>query len=442
VVKTGEKTRKEADSVEAQIVAQIIFDLFIIFLAAKIAAELFERIKQPAVIGELLAGVIIGPVLGLLGSAKAPLKEFFVEETAKTGTAISSAAATVVAKDANLIIFNTLAELGVIILLFKVGLETNLSALLRVGGQALIVAIAGVVLPFMLGGGLIWALGFKFNEVLFVGAAMVATSVGITARVLSDLGRLQTPEGRIILGAAVIDDVLGLLVLTVVKGMAREGIQLAELITLIIFSLGFVVLVVLVGVYGIKRFSTHLDSLHISNPYFAVGLAVCLGLAAAAAFIGLAAIIGAFLAGLIFGESRERDRLEHAINPIYELLVPVFFVITGSKTDLSSFTNLNVLGLAAAITVLAILGKFVGCGLASLNMGRRSAAIIGVGMAPRGEVGLIVASIGLGAGIFTAANGLYSVIVIMSIVTTLFVPPLLKILFTGYKPRPVEEPAS
>lgn len=417
---------------ETRVVALIIFDLFIIFVAAKIAAELFERVGQPAVIGELLAGVIIGPsVLGLIGSPSGALVELFTSELGFIAPVAKEAA-----KETNKLIFEVLAEIGVVILLFKVGLETNLSALIKLGGRAMSVAILGVIFPFVLGGGLAYLVGRTTSEILFVGAAMVATSVGITARVLSDLGRLQTSEGRVILGAAVIDDVLGLLVLTVVLGLARPGtggsVPISEIIGLVVVAFGFIIFTLVVGVFGIRRYSIHFEKLRIHNPAFAISLAVCLGMAALAAQIGLAAIIGAFLAGLIFGESQQRDELERAIEPVYQILVPVFFIITGSKVDITSFGNLNVLSLAAGITILAILGKFIGCGLAAWTMGRRSAVIVGVGMAPRGEVGLIVASIGFSSKVFTAANGLYSVIVIMSIVTTLIVPPLLKLLFAGY----------
>jgi Kef-type K+ transport system membrane component KefB len=268
---------------------------------------------------------------------------------------------------------------------------------------------------------------------------MVATSVGITARVLSDMGQLQTSEARIILGAAVIDDVLGILVLSVVLGVVKQNTSPLEIAGLVLVSFGFMALVVVVGVFGVRRYSIHWEKLHLHNPAFSISLAVCLGLAAVAGFIGMAAIIGAFLAGLVFGESKEREQLLEAIQPIYHLLVPVFFVISGSKVDLASFGNANVIWLAVAITLLAILGKFVGCGLAAYGMGKRSMAIIGVGMAPRGEVGLIVATIGLSNNIFTSTNGLYSVVVIMSIATTLFVPPVLKVLFG--KSAQVEKPA-
>jgi Kef-type K+ transport system membrane component KefB len=413
---------------ETQVVSRIIFELFIIFLVAKITAELFERIKQPVVIGELLAGIIIGPsLLGLIGNPS-PISIQFFEEVAK----LPLAEAKEVAKDATKLIFEVLAELGVIVLLFSVGLETNLNALIKLGGRAMAVAIMGVIFPFVLGAGLTIALNYKFEESLFIGAAMVATSVGITARVLRDIGKLQTAESRIILGAAVIDDVLGILVLTVVLGISKQGVSVLEIAGLIAVSFGFLGLGLLIGVFGVRRISIHFDKLHLHNPAFAISLIVCLGLAAAASQIGLAAIIGAFLAGLIFSESTEQKSLEHAIRPVFELLVPVFFVITGSKVQLSSFTNGSILTIAAAITVLAILGKFIGCGLAALSMGKRSAAIIGIGMAPRGEVGLIVASIGLTQNVFTPTNGLYSVVVVMSIVTTVIVPPILSLLFKDY----------
>jgi Kef-type K+ transport system membrane component KefB len=374
-------------------------------------------------------GVLIGPsVFGLIGGDSSIITEFFAKEFH-----LPTIEAREVAHETKNLILNVLAELGVIVLLFSVGLETNLRALLKLGGRAFTVAVAGVILPFMLGAGLTLSLSYRTEEALFIGAAMVATSVGITARVLSDIGKLQTSEARIILGAAVIDDVLGILVLSAVLAILGEGRSPLEIVGLIIVSFTFMVVVVAAGVLGVRRISVHFERLHIHNPAFTISLLLCLGLASAAAQIGLAAIIGAFLAGLVFGESVEQEQLAHAVRPIYELLVPIFFVVTGSKVELASFSNTSIIWLGALVTVLAIIGKFIGCGMAATGMGSRSMAIIGVGMAPRGEVGLIVATIGLSNNIFTEANGLYSVVVIMSIVTTLVVPPILTLLFRGYQ---------
>ncbi len=410
---------------ETQVIAQVIFELFIIFVSAKVVAEIFERLKLPVVIGELGAGILIGPtMLGWIGKESQLVTEFFGKQAH-----LAPEAAREVGLEANSLILNVLAEIGVIVLLFSVGLETNLPALLKLGGRAISVATLGVIFPFVLGVGYTLWLGYRNDESFFIGAALVATSVGITARVLSDLGRLQTVEARIILGAAVADDVLGILIVSLVLGISRQGVSALELISLALTSFLFIGLVVGVGVLGVRRFSIHFERLHIHNPAFTISLAVCLGLAAAAAQIGLAAIIGAFLAGLIFSETREREQLIQAIQPIYQLLVPIFFIVTGSKVDLFNIGNSSVLGLTVVIIGLAIIGKLIGCGLGAWGMGRRSIAIIGVGMIPRGEVGLIVATLGLSTGIFTAANGLYSTVVFMSIVTTLVVPPFLKLLY-------------
>lgn len=383
---------------------RILFELFVIFAAAKVAGEIFERLRQPAVIGELLVGVALGShALGVIGDTE---------------------------------VHHTLQELGAVVLLFMVGLDTRLHELRAVGGRALTVGTTGIVLPFAAGAAFIAATGRSGEEAAFIGAAMVATSVGITARVLADLGMVQEKESRIILGAAVVDDVLGLLVLAVVTGLAGGDLSAAEMVVLAVEAIGFVVGLGLIGTMLINAAGPVVDRARIPRSGLAFALAVCLGLAALAGAVGLAAIIGAFLAGMAFAEIRPRWNLEEQVDPVYQLLVPFFFVITGARVDLGALTDPETLGLVAAITGLAIAGKLVGCGGAAWGMGRRSAAIIGVGMVPRGEVGIIVATVGLAEGVIEP--DLYGVVVAMSILTTLVAPPFLKLLFAG---RPgVERP--
>lgn len=415
-----------------QAIAEILADLFIIFAAAKLAGELFDRLGQPAVIGELLAGALIGPhALGLIGQPSPELVALFHDQAA--------------AGEALQVVYHVLSELGVVVLLFFVGLETRLADLARVGARATAVAVAGVGLPFALGFGLMALLGHPSVEALFVGAALVATSVGITARVLADLGRLGTQEARIILGAAVIDDVLGLLVLSVVAAVGREGqVNALSVGAIAIQALVFVVFVALVGTHAVRRFGWRVEMLRVRNAPFVVAMATCLGLAALAAQIGLAAIIGAFLAGMAFAETRDRYELEHRALPVYELLVPFFFVVTGSQVDWRLFLDGSLLGLAAAVTGLAVLSKLVGCGLAAAGLGRRAMAVVGVGMVPRGEVGLIVASVG--ASLRVIPPPVFSVVVMMSVITTLVVPPVLTLLYRGERQRvaaeevPIEAP--
>lgn len=382
---------------------RILLDLAIIFAAAKFAGVIFTRLKQPPVIGELIAGILLGEhLLGVIGHSD--VHEIF-------------------------------QELGAIVLLFAVGLDTPLSELKAVGGRSLAVGGAGIVVPFLGGFALLKLSGGQTADALFLGTAMVATSVGVTARVLADLGRVKEPESRVILGAAVVDDILGLLVLAVVAGSIEGGITLGSILSLAALAIGFVVLVGGLGPRIVTVATPYLDRLGEGGVY-TLALALSLGLSAAAGALSLAAIIGAFLAGMAFAETRDRYKLEEHLSSVYHLLVPFFFVVTGSLVDLSVFADGGTALLGLGVLVVAIAGKLIGCGAASWGLGRESIAIIGTGMVPRGEVGIIVASIGLGRGVI--GPDLYGTVVGMSVLTTLIVPPVLTALFRG---RPVVEPA-
>jgi Kef-type K+ transport system membrane component KefB len=387
----------------------VLVQLFVLFAAAKLAGEAAERIHQPAVVGELLVGMVLGAgMLGVVDVGATPfLREF--------------------------------AELCVVILLFRVGLETRLSDIRAVGGTALLVAIAGVVVPFALGYGFYRAIGADSIHALFLGAALVATSVGVTARVLSDLRLLGERESRIILGAAVIDDILGLLVLSVVAGAGRGGgIQVTDVAITVGLSLAFLAVFAVFGTKAVRIGGHLLERPRVAHAPFAFAAALCLGVAALAQVIGLAAIVGAWLAGMVMAESPEHYDLEEKFEPLGEFLVPFFFVITGASVDPTQFLGGSTLALVAAVVGLAAIGKLVACGLASSRLGLRSAAIVGVGMIPRGEVGIIVANEGARAGAVDART--FAVIVAMSILTTLIVPPVLKALFgdrlSARSPRP------
>ncbi len=375
---------------------EILLALFLMLLAAKLAAEVFERLRQPAVVGEILAGVIIGPsVLGLVAPS-----EFI----------------------------SMLAEIGVIFLLFTVGLETKPSSIFRVGKTATLVAVMGVVLPFLGGWLLMRAWGSTNISSLFVGTALVATSVGITARVLASLNLLNTSVARIILGAAVIDDILGLLVLSVVSSSSAGTINYWEIGITALLAIGFTAFVALIGARVVTRVASRIHNLRISESLFIAGLVLCLGLAVAVAFIGVAAIIGAFLAGMALAEASEGDeRLHTQANGVMEFLVPFFLVNIGMQLQLSVFRDWTLIWLALAVTLVALVTKLIGCAAGAWSLGLRRAAQVGVGMMPRGEVGIVVAQIGLSLGVIDAR--LYAVVLFMAVATTLIAPPMLIVLF-------------
>lgn len=371
--------------------AKILLQLFAILLAAKIGDELFERLGQPGIVGEILGGVVVGPaVLGIY------------EVNAET---------------------RLFAEIGVVLLLFRVGLETRLHELLRVGGPALIVATLGVALPFAGGFVLAELVEGELEVAVFLAAALTATSVGITSRVLSDLGALRTLSGRVILGAAVIDDVLAMLILAVASGVALGEISAPRILTLLGLALAFIVIVLVVGTRILRRRRSLLMTPQFARTPFLPGMIIMLGLASLAAVIGLAAIIGAFLAGMVVGESAEKRALEEEVAPLAAFFTPFFFGSIGAQVDLAGLANAESLFLLVAITLVAVIAKFGGAFLGAIRLGRDRALLIGWGMVPRGEVGIVVAGLGLSLGAIDAP--LYSVVVGMAVITTLIVPPFL-----------------
>ena len=378
--------------------SHLLLTLFLMFAAAKLFAELFERLRQPAVVGEIIAGVLIGPsVLGWVQP----------DELTKT-----------------------LSELGVIFLLFSVGLETKPITIMKVGVTAGIVAVLGVIVPFVAGWGYMHVAGHSQIESLFLGAAMVATSVGITARVLSGMGLLSLISSRIILGAAVIDDILGLLVLAVVSSMAGGGINYAEIGLTALLSIGFVVFIVVVGAPVMNRVAPVLIRMRIGESLFIGAIILCFGFAALAAQIGIAAIIGAFLAGMAMAEATEgMDRMHQQVRGVTEFFAPFFLVAIGMQLNLEVFADSATVVAALVVTLMAVVTKFVGCGLASLHLGLRRAAQVGVGMVPRGEVGIVVAQIGLGLGVIS--DPVFAIVLFMAVATTMIAPPLLLPLFRG-----------
>jgi Kef-type K+ transport system membrane component KefB len=372
-------------------VGEVLTQLFSLLLAAKLGDEVFKRLGQPAVIGEILGGVLVGPaVLGLY--------EVNTETT-------------------------LFAEIGVVLLLFQVGVETRLHDLLRVGPTALVVGGMGVVLPFAAGLGLAALIGEPIAVAVFLAAALTATSVGITSRALGDLGALGTTSGRVILGAAVIDDVLAMLILAFASGLAAGTVSAGGIAQLLVVAVAFIGVVLLGGTRLLQRRRSLLTDPQFAQTPFLPGMILMLGLAALAASIGLAAIIGAFLAGMVVGESSEKHALEVEVAPVAAFFTPFFFGYIGAQVDLAGLASLEVLLLLSVITALAVATKFIGAFAGALGLGRARAALVGWGMVPRGEVGIVVAGLGLSAGAIDSE--LYTVVVGMAILTTLIVPPLL-----------------
>lgn len=380
-------------------VAQFLIALIAIFAAAKLFGELAERVGQPAVLGEMIGGIVVG-VSGLhLIDAHDPL-------------------------------LHILSELGVILLLFLIGLETDLRRLLAVGGASASVALVGVAVPFAAGFGVGWLLDYPTTVAIFLGAALTATSVGITARVLSDLGHLKTDESQVILGAAVVDDIVGLILLTVVSALAAgERLTVLGVTKVVVIAFGFVILAVLLGSMLAPRLIRVVEKLRVGKALFFASIMFAFTLAWAADAAGSALIIGAFAAGLVLATTERRVDIEHEVHDVAQFFIPIFFVMVGAAVDLKQLNPFNpstrqFLIIGVLLTIVAILGKLV-AGYAAFGRPLRK-FVIGVGMVPRGEVGLIFAQLGLSAGLLS--SGLYSSVALMVIVTTFLTPPVLRAL--------------
>jgi Kef-type K+ transport system membrane component KefB len=401
-------------------IPSLFLSLAAVLVAAKLLGELAERVGQPAVLGELIAGVLLGGSLLGVVPDQGPGAD----------------------------IFHVLAELGVVLLLFEIGLETDLRELFRVGTASLLVATVGVILPF--------ALGFTYwafiphaasggttdltTAAIFVGATLTATSVGITARVLSDLGQMHTAEARIIIGAAVIDDVLGLVILSLVSGLAAGAPPGPwGVVRTLGVAVGFLVIAVLVGRYAAPRLFDLVVRMRVRYVLLVFAIAFALALSAVAAMAGSALIIGSFAAGLILSGINQFDTVDREVRPVVSIFAPVFFVSVGSSVNLRLLNptlseSAGILGMAAILTLLAIVGKLAAGWAAPWVRFRR--LVVGVGMVPRGEVGLIFADIGRRAGILNEA--VFGAILLMIMATTFVAPPGLKLLFgsSGPETRP------
>jgi Kef-type K+ transport system membrane component KefB len=389
---------------------EVMLTLFLLFVGAKAGEEVARRLGQPAVVGELVGGFLVGP--GALALA-VPGETAFV-----------------------------LAEIGVVILLFTVGLEVRLDDLLAVGRPAVLTALIAMILPIIAGTGIALGIGTDLFPSIFVGLALAATSIGITSRVLSEMGVLDRSFARVVLGAAVIDDVLALIAIGIVSG-AAEGDVSASTIFVAVAALG------LVGLgFAAARRARGLRREVFTWPLFAdtplvPAFILMFGVALISAGIGLAAIIGAFVAGLIVAETEARDELEHEMRPLSLIFTPFFFAVTGAQVDLSALLDPQVALLALGLTAAGVVTKAAGGLVGARELGRWSSATVGFGMVPRGEVGIVVANLGLAAGLLSA--GLFSAVLVAVVLTTVVAPYLLtwsipKAAAESARVRPVDLP--
>ena len=426
-------TKGEADG--ALVLASVLLSLVVIYFAGKLGGEICFRLNLPPVLGELVGGVAVGvSVLKLLvfpeggaiadDSALMQFLQLTADLTPEGIQAIFSAQGEFI---------SVLSELGVIILLFEIGLESDLKELIRVGPQAAIIAIVGVVTPFILGTlGLVYLFNLSVIPSVFAGAALSATSIGITAKVLAEIGRLSSSEGQIIIGAAVLDDILGIIILAVVGSLVKTGeIQIVNLVYLVISATAFLIGAILIGRALSPLYVKLINEMKTRGQLLLVSLSFAFVLSYIAQMIQLEGILGSFTAGLILAETEKRKELEEQIVVVSDIFVPVFFVCVGAKTDLSFLnpaipSNREGLIIAAFLVAVAIIGKVV-TGFTIFGQSHLNKLAIGVGMIPRGEVGLVFAGVGAASGALNQSTE--AAIIVMVILTTFIAPPWLRIVF-------------
>lgn len=376
----------------------LLFYFFIIFTSAKILGELSVRLRMPSIIGEIAAGMLLGPyVLGVVSTSNHVLMSF--------------------------------SEIGVVFLMFYVGLEIRVKDLFAVGRTAILVGILGVIFPLVMGLGAMLILGYEMVESLFIATAIMATSVGISVKVLQELGLIKHKVASIILGAAVLDDIIALTVLALVKGLAQKQFDVVEFVLLVIESLVFVGFLTLWGPRLARRTRRSVERLNIPEAPFVVSVILCLGLAELADVVGLAAIIGAFMAGIMIDELAGVYDLENKVKYVNEFLLPFFFVMMGAHLNPRAFLSPNLLFLTLFITLIAVVSKMAGAYIGCLNEDRRTRFQAGVCMIPRGEVGIIVGLVGI--KLATISLDMYTVVLGMSLLTTIIAPPLVVMAFRG-----------
>jgi len=393
-------------------VSSILLYLATFLIAAKIGGLLAAKLRQPPVFGELLMGILIGPSVAGWVSQQLGFSPL-IDPTTAAGDFISM-----------------LADVGIILLLFLAGLSIDVGELKAAGKPSLLVATTGVIAAFTLGFGVAYLCSWSSLQAAFVGAVLVATSVGISVRTLMDINRLHTRVGMTILGAAVIDDVIGILILSVLAGLAFGGISFLGLAGNLGLIAVFFLVVISIGFKVAPRMMAYLDKLPVEEMTLSVALALAFLVSALAEKIRLAAITGAFIAGVVMSKAPVAGSLKDKISTIgYGLLIPLFFVEMGVRTDLGALANVSLI--AIALVGVAMFDKVVGCGAGALlsGLGRLDSLRVGVGMMPRGEVALIVAAIGIKAGIVNSA--LFSITVMIVLITSLVTPLLVKLAFRG-----------
>ncbi len=420
--------------IEPLVLTSVLLSLIVVYLAAKVGGEVCIRINLPPVLGELIGGVVVGVsalhLIVFAGSDNTP-PSALINLVGWVAGLEGEALLKVFQGESGVI--SVLAELGVIILLFEIGLESNLKELIRVGPQAAVVAIVGVAAPFLVGTtGLIALFGVDTVPAIFAGAALTATSIGITAKVLADLQKLSSTEGQIIIGAAVLDDVLGIIVLAVVASLAKTGeVKVANVIYLMAGAVAFLGGSIFIGRLLGPYFVALVDRLRSRGQLLITSLIFAFLLAYLAAAIQLEAILGAFAAGLILAETSKQEELQEQISPIAHMLAPIFFIAVGARTDVSVLNPLNPdnrpgLIIASFLVVVAIIGKLI-TGFVVFGQPGINRLAIGIGMIPRGEVGLVFAGVGATSGVLSEA--LDAAIIVMVIFTTFLAPPLLRLVF-------------
>lgn len=421
---------------EPLIVAAVLLSLVVIYFASKLGGELCSRINLPPVLGELIGGVVVGvSVLHLLvfpeGGVAATDSQLTTFLQWITG---ASPEASALVFEASSETITVLSELGVIILLFEIGLESDLNELLRVGPLAAIVAVVGVAAPFAAGtAGLVYLFHTPLVPAIFAGAALTATSIGITAKVLAEIQQLSSKEGQIIIGAAVLDDVLGIIVLAVVASLAKTGtVEISNVLILIVSACAFLIGTIVLGRLLMPYFVGLVNEMKTRGELLLSAIIVAFILSFIASVIQLEAILGAFAAGLVLAETEKRHDLEKQIVPLADFFVPIFFVCVGAKTDLGVLNPTNPanregLIVAAFLILVAIVGKVI-TGFTVFGQPGLNKLAIGVGMIPRGEVGLVFAGVGSASGVLS--ESLDAAIVVMVIATTFLAPPLLRVAFT------------